>query len=368
MGGEMKYKTYLSHHGVKGQKWGVRRYQNSDGSLTSKGKIRYQTESKNPIERHKNNLISKYMAKGYSRDAAEVAAKQRMTTELVVGVVGTVAVSVVAKKAITRIGQDYCDKVIKSGKVIQNINANGKETFKDTPIYAAINRHDKRAYGMLYPDEKRGMARMSLGSAYDGIYKNDLKVTKDVRRASVNNARRILNYKMYTDADFRNETINALTETRYGKDTEKLLWTNPKLFYNRFNQALATPEFQSRGINRKFYTELEKRGYNAILDINDVRYSGFKNKSKNPTIFFGKDLLNKVGSRKLSDVEITDNAVKYFNEFVAKQYATSIAKYASAYGAAKSIRDSRKVEKYLDEHPDSKLSKKEILKMLKEKK
>lgn len=32
--------TYLSHHGVKGQKWGVRRYQNKDGSLTPLGKKR----------------------------------------------------------------------------------------------------------------------------------------------------------------------------------------------------------------------------------------------------------------------------------------------------------------------------------------
>lgn len=31
----------LSHHGIKGQKWGVRRFQNSDGSLTDEGKRRY---------------------------------------------------------------------------------------------------------------------------------------------------------------------------------------------------------------------------------------------------------------------------------------------------------------------------------------
>lgn len=31
---------YLMHHGVKGQKWGVRRYQNKDGTLTPEGKQR----------------------------------------------------------------------------------------------------------------------------------------------------------------------------------------------------------------------------------------------------------------------------------------------------------------------------------------
>ena len=32
--------NYLAHHGVKGQRWGVRRYQNKDGSLTPAGKKR----------------------------------------------------------------------------------------------------------------------------------------------------------------------------------------------------------------------------------------------------------------------------------------------------------------------------------------
>ena len=32
---------YLAHSGIKGQKWGVRRYQNQDGSLTPEGRRRY---------------------------------------------------------------------------------------------------------------------------------------------------------------------------------------------------------------------------------------------------------------------------------------------------------------------------------------
>lgn len=31
---------FLYHHGIKGQKWGVRRYQNKDGSYTALGKAR----------------------------------------------------------------------------------------------------------------------------------------------------------------------------------------------------------------------------------------------------------------------------------------------------------------------------------------
>ena len=32
---------YLIHYGIKGQKWGVRRYENEDGTLTAEGKKRY---------------------------------------------------------------------------------------------------------------------------------------------------------------------------------------------------------------------------------------------------------------------------------------------------------------------------------------
>lgn len=42
---------YISHFGVKGMKWGVRRYQNRDGSLTPEGRKRYGRSEDSEIVR-----------------------------------------------------------------------------------------------------------------------------------------------------------------------------------------------------------------------------------------------------------------------------------------------------------------------------
>lgn len=49
----------LSHHGIKGQKWGVRRFQNEDGSLTAEGKQRYLTS----VVRFSDKRVAKAEAK-----------------------------------------------------------------------------------------------------------------------------------------------------------------------------------------------------------------------------------------------------------------------------------------------------------------
>ena len=43
------YSCEQFHHGIKGQKWGIRRYQNEDGSLTSDGIARYNKLNKKII-------------------------------------------------------------------------------------------------------------------------------------------------------------------------------------------------------------------------------------------------------------------------------------------------------------------------------
>lgn len=45
------YSDVIIHHGIKGQKWGVRRYQNENGSLTAAGKSRYKSFSTGRYER-----------------------------------------------------------------------------------------------------------------------------------------------------------------------------------------------------------------------------------------------------------------------------------------------------------------------------
>lgn len=53
------YETVLEHFGVKGMRWGVRRYQNEDGSLTSAGKKRYNNGLNDVGSNMKKELTSR---------------------------------------------------------------------------------------------------------------------------------------------------------------------------------------------------------------------------------------------------------------------------------------------------------------------
>lgn len=52
------YNNTLTHHGIKGQKWGVRRYQNKDGTLTAAGKKRLNRDIMENNAKKKDNRIN----------------------------------------------------------------------------------------------------------------------------------------------------------------------------------------------------------------------------------------------------------------------------------------------------------------------
>ena len=129
-------KTYLVHHGIKGQRWGVRRFQNKDGTLTTLGKKRYgdPNEHGNSIN---NQEGKKQLEKDYKKADAE-ASKYILE--------GTSRSLNEAGNAIGNIGKNKS----------KTINKSDYGTLSDDELRKRINRLNmERSYGELTGDTKR---------------------------------------------------------------------------------------------------------------------------------------------------------------------------------------------------------------------
>jgi len=71
------YSDELYHHGTKGQKWGIRRYQNPDGTLTEAGKERYRKGKNDYTEKSIIGQMDKYAKRGYSYDLLAKTSKEK---------------------------------------------------------------------------------------------------------------------------------------------------------------------------------------------------------------------------------------------------------------------------------------------------
>lgn len=71
----------LCHHGVKGQKWGVRRYQYADGAYTPAGKKRYQNNNSAPVKRM-SSMLSMKASELAKKAGTQITGKQYVDTYL----------------------------------------------------------------------------------------------------------------------------------------------------------------------------------------------------------------------------------------------------------------------------------------------
>ncbi len=66
---------FLCHYGIIGQKWGVRRFQNSDGSFTEEGKKRYNIRNKDPKLNRRFTKAEKAVSDSLSNSISEFKMK-----------------------------------------------------------------------------------------------------------------------------------------------------------------------------------------------------------------------------------------------------------------------------------------------------
>lgn len=117
----------LYHYGIKGQKWGVRRYQNEDGSLTPEGKQRLQdvTDNVGRIIEYKYNKITseeinnEKLPKEYVRGTKKALNRAKKFVEaLNKEKISMLAVSV------TEEGKSYCNVAFKDLKTMKVLEGN----------------------------------------------------------------------------------------------------------------------------------------------------------------------------------------------------------------------------------------------------
>lgn len=118
---------YLAHHGIKGQRWGIRRYQNPDGTLTAKGKARLEKKDDDWAKKHSTKITQKAQKKSskeLNRFAEELLKNPGAFNKN--GKLSAATITAYNKKMSELMTQKVSDLRTPSGKVIKFVAKRGE--------------------------------------------------------------------------------------------------------------------------------------------------------------------------------------------------------------------------------------------------